>query len=139
MIAMLVIGLLATYGLTTILAHLMIRWNPYYKQNDDELHVHLHVYNSETCLEGAIRSLVHLSRIQGRPLHMIVYDYGSTDSTAQILGTLQKETPFLFDQVEVVTSGQISWVSVDQEVVVTPSFMTIDLRQGFGSGTIQTI
>ncbi len=136
MIAMLVIWLLAIYGLTTILTHLMMRWNPYYKQGDDELRVHLHVYNSETCLEGAIRSLVHLSHTQGRPLHMIVYDYGSTDSSEQILGALQKETPFLFDQVEVVSRGQISLVSVDQEE--PSSHMTVDLRQGLRRESIQT-
>lgn len=134
MIAMLGVWLLAVYGLSTILIHLMMRWNQYY-QEQQELKVQLLVYNSETCLEGAIRSLVHLSRLKGRPIQMVVYDYGSTDQTELILKTFQKENPFLFDQVEVVTTGNYSLVSVEQEN--PSSCITIDLRQGLRRETFQ--
>lgn len=136
MIAMWVIWLLAIYGLTTILIHLFMRWNTFYEQEQEELRVHLLLYNSEKCLEGAIRSLVHLSHLRGQPLHLIAYDFGSTDNTVKILNALQKENPFLFDQVQISNRGPFSLVTMDEEE--SQRLKTIDLRQGLRRGTIQT-
>jgi len=134
-IAMLALWLLAVYGLSTILIHGMMRWNGY-EQAQQELKVHLLLYNSENCLEGTIRSLVHHSRLKGRPIQLVVYDYGSTDQTERILQTLKRENPFLLDQVELVSGGDVSLISLKQE---NPhSYMTIDLREGAAGGTFQT-
>ncbi|WP_240675890.1 glycosyltransferase [Ammoniphilus sp. CFH 90114] len=130
-----VIWLLAIYGLSTILVHLFVRWNEYFVQGEDELRVHLLLYNSEKCLEGSIRSLVHLSRLKGQPLQLIVYDFGSTDNTVKMLETLQKENPFLFDQVEILNRGPFHLVSMEEEQ--SQARLTIDLRQGLRRGTIQ--
>lgn len=134
MIAMWVIWLLAIYGLSTILIHLLIRWNPYVKQGEEQLHVHLLLYNSETCLEGSIRSLVNLSRLKGQPLHLIVYDFGSTDNTVKILDTMQKEYPFLFEQVQMINREPLQLISADEK---QHPLLTIDLRQGLRREPIQ--
>ena len=77
--------------------------------------MHLLLYNSENCLEGTIRSLVHLSRLKGRPIILVVHDYGSTDQTEQILQALQQDNPFLLKHVEIVTGGNVSLISLEQE------------------------
>lgn len=133
MIAMLILWLLAVYGLSTVLIHGMMRWNRF-NHAQQELKVQLLLYNSECCLEETIRSLVHHSRLQGRPIQLVIYDYGSTDQTQRILRNFKKENPFLVDQMEWVTSQDVHFISVKQE---NPhSYMTIDLRQG--GGTLQT-
>lgn len=135
MIATWVIWLFAIYGVSAILVHLFIRWNQYSKEGERELRVHLLVYNSEQCLEGSIRSLVNLSRLKGLPLHLVVYDFGSTDNTGKILDTLQKEHPFLFDHIEIVNRSPYQLLSIEDSP--TQPLLTIDLREGLG-GTIQT-
>ena len=135
MIAMLTLWLLAVYGLSSILILAMMRWNPFYP-DQKELKVHLLLYNSENCLEGTIRSLVHLSRLKGRPIILVVHDYGSTDQTERILQALQQDHPFLLKHVEIVTGGNVSLISLEQE---DPHYMTIDLRQGLTGGTFQTM
>jgi hypothetical protein len=120
--------LLAIYGVCTILIQFMRRFNKYYS-NLEILRVQLLLYNSESSIEGVIRSLINLSHLEGRPLHLMVYDYGSTDSTKDILETLQKVNPFLFEQIHVGSTGKyhIHFVTVEE---VSSAPMTIDLRQG---------
>ncbi|RKD22097.1 hypothetical protein BEP19_13590 [Ammoniphilus oxalaticus] len=142
MIATLILWLFAVYGVFTILFQWMMRYNPY-ARGREAWKVHLLVHNSEICLEGAIRSLVHLSRLKGQPLQLVVCDYGSTDQTERILRTFQKENPYLFDQIEVVTKGSYCLISMD-ETEKRDFWMTIDLRSndvpsgGGGGATLQT-
>jgi hypothetical protein len=118
-IAMWVMWFLAIYGLSAILIDLCKRWNAF-GQQFQELKVQMLVYNSETNLEGAVRSIVSVSRLEGRPVHLTVYDFGSTDNTAKILEHLETYYPYLLQQVTVVSQ---------EEVQKTDH--TIDLRQGF--------
>jgi hypothetical protein len=120
--------ILAIYGLCTILIQLLKRWNKYYA-NLEVMHVQLLLHNSESSLEGVVRSLVQLSLLEGRPLHLIVYDYGSTDNTTKILTTIQKTNPFLFEQIHrgSFRRPQLQWVNAEH--ISTPP-LTIDLRQG---------
>ena len=124
MIAMWVIWFLAIYGLSTILIDLMKHWNQYYHQVR-EVNIHLLVFNSETCLEDTIRSLSSLSRLEGRPIHLTVYDFGSTDHTAQMIDYLQRYNPYLIEKITILDQNQ---VQEDLQKAVT----TIDLRQGLG-------
>ncbi|HJV47289.1 MAG TPA: hypothetical protein VJ824_16345 [Bacillota bacterium] len=124
MIAMWVIWFLAIYGLSTILIDLMKHWNQYYHQVR-EVNIHLLVFNSETRLEDTIRSLSSLSQLEGRPIHLTVYDFGSTDHTAQMIDYLQRYNPYLIEKISILDQNQ---VQEDLQKAVT----TIDLRQGLG-------
>ena len=128
MIATWVTWLLAIYGLAAILIQFFKKMNKYYDQVAT-LQVKLLVYNSETCLEGAVRSLANLSRLDGRPIQMLVYDFGSTDSTAEILYNLEKDHPFLFQHIDVITTEIQPYSLVSMEDKIGQSSVIIDLRQ----------
>lgn len=133
MIATLAFWLLAAYGFIAILLQWMTRNNEYY-QKAEVWEVQLLLRNSEMCLERTIRSLIQLSRLKGQPMRLIVYDYGSTDQTKQILAAFQKKHPYLFERAQIVAKESFEFVSIEND----DSRLTIDLRQGLDSGTFQT-
>lgn len=116
-----IIWLLACYGFAVLLIHFWRKWG-YFYQGKHPLRVQLLLHNSQSSLEWIVRSLMQKSRVEGRPVELTVYDYGSTDDTPKILQLMQRKEPFLVSGIKKVdvfvhgTSGNYELIDVDGSI-----------------------
>jgi hypothetical protein len=124
-VAMWIVWLLAIYGFCTIFVLLLQKWNGYHTPIQ-VLSIKLLLYNSESSLEGVVRSFAELSSLSGQSLFIHAYDFGSDDLTVNILTKLAQECPHLIQEVHynAALDSLNDQVSTEKE-----SWVVIDLRQ----------
>lgn len=96
-----IIWLLAGYGSTALIVSLFYHWGwGLVSRRRHPYQVKMLLYNSQASFEWAIRLVQQHSEMEGRPVELVVYDYGSTDHTREMLKIWQRKNPYLIYQVE---------------------------------------
>ncbi|MBO8173137.1 MAG: hypothetical protein H0Z33_14755 [Bacillaceae bacterium] len=138
-----IVWMLASYGCAALLISAWSRmaWGNF-RRTREPCQVTLLLYNSQGSIEWVVRTLDQTSRVDGRPVQIIVQDYGSRDHTQKMLQILQRENPFLFYRVQEGHSEETTPVYQKASVVsgklpdLSPvCHRVIDLRKYAGSSS----